>query len=125
MLKVKNILEAENEKLKLENDGLRAEMARYRKRFILIPKLQKESRVAGWIWSSLNLTKKLMDCDTEEEMMEHIKDAETVSFGEEQSGEVVGMGDESDVADYDEQELSERQKTRIRKSFKIVKGGKE
>lgn len=125
MSEIKNIKEAENEKLKLENDLLKARLARMEKRFILIPKLRKESRVAGYIWTSLSLTKKLMDCDTEAEMQEHIRDAETVTFGEEQSGEVEGMGAESDVADYVEKEITEEEKTKIKDSFKIIEGGKK
>lgn len=124
MSQVTNMQEAEIQKLKLENDGLRAELDRMEKEFVTIPKLRKESRVPGWIWNALKLSNKLMGCKDEKAMMLYIKDAEQVADGELGRGEIVGMGAESDLIE-DEQEISEKQKSKIRQAFKIIEGGKK
>jgi hypothetical protein len=122
MAKIKDIHEVEIQRLKLENDGLRAKISQMEREYILIPKLRKESRIPGWIWNKLNLTKKLMSCKDEQEMVLYVKDAEQVSDAKLQRGEVLGMGEEFHR---DDKPTTESLKEKIKEKLTLVKGGKE
>lgn len=119
MSKVKNILAAENENLKLRIEELEGQLYEFRHRD-LIEALRREYRFPPWLWCSQRLTEKLWDLEKEEQMREILDDIRTVWHREIRKGEVRGMGEESDV--HGETETTREQ---IKKKLRLVPGGRE